>query len=312
MLLFPELHPEEMLAGYVGRMVRLNGISRRRLWLELHDQVGAADVPGHLRSWTHALALGLNRNPDDIAREHTPLPVMFGIREPGESLGHAHPARTGLLHVCEIATAARGPSYCAHCVNEDLEFWGTSYWRRHHQIRGVSWCTKHGTTLISTSTPDALDQFPEEWAENPHEPVAAGPDAESLRFADIIAGMLAFKCAVPEDHALARLSSRAERLDGPLPRKPTSLRAFEAAVGQRLRGSQLAFHFLLHERSGRNREAVIRSDWSWTQASPGLKYALALTALYEHADEALSEAIAHAPTPNRAFRSHRAPRRQTS
>lgn len=50
MLLFPELHPEEMLAGYVGRMVRLNGISRRRLWLELHDQVGVHDCPARTQS----------------------------------------------------------------------------------------------------------------------------------------------------------------------------------------------------------------------------------------------------------------------
>jgi hypothetical protein len=36
---------------------------------------------------------------------------------------------------------------CRACVAEDLDFHGVSYWRRTHQLVGVSWCLKHGTPL---------------------------------------------------------------------------------------------------------------------------------------------------------------------
>lgn len=37
--------------------------------------------------------------------------------------------------------------YCPVCVKEDKSRYGEAYWHRHHQIRGMSVCTKHGCVL---------------------------------------------------------------------------------------------------------------------------------------------------------------------
>ncbi len=37
--------------------------------------------------------------------------------------------------------------YCPVCVKEDRARYGETYWHRHHQIRGMSVCTKHGCML---------------------------------------------------------------------------------------------------------------------------------------------------------------------
>ena len=37
--------------------------------------------------------------------------------------------------------------YCPVCVKEDRARYGEAYWHRHHQIRGMSVCTKHGCML---------------------------------------------------------------------------------------------------------------------------------------------------------------------
>lgn len=48
----------------------------------------------------------------------------------------------------EIMKIARPHGFiCAHCIQEDLGFWGGSYWRRSHQLPGTYFCGKHGTAL---------------------------------------------------------------------------------------------------------------------------------------------------------------------
>lgn len=48
----------------------------------------------------------------------------------------------------EIMKIARPHGFaCAHCIQEDLGFWGGAYWRRSHQLPGTYFCGKHGTAL---------------------------------------------------------------------------------------------------------------------------------------------------------------------
>ena len=41
--------------------------------------------------------------------------------------------------------------YCPVCYQEDLETLGESYWRTHHQIIGVFYCSKHHVLLKESS-----------------------------------------------------------------------------------------------------------------------------------------------------------------
>ena len=53
-----------------------------------------------------------------------------------------------------------GAYFCGHCVAEDIEFHGMSYWRRSHQIPGVFWCTKHRTPLSHLESDSAFSRPP--------------------------------------------------------------------------------------------------------------------------------------------------------
>lgn len=80
---------------------------------------------------------------------------------------------------------------CECCLKEDLSFRGFSYWRRSHQLIGVTWCTKHERPLLQTSLSSAMACSPKRAASL----YSAGrlPAPKSVlqrRYADIALGML--------------------------------------------------------------------------------------------------------------------------
>lgn len=50
---------------------------------------------------------------------------------------------------------------CRHCVAHDLEVLGFSYWRRVHQLRGVTWCVDHRRALSEARGPNPLARSPQ-------------------------------------------------------------------------------------------------------------------------------------------------------
>jgi hypothetical protein len=49
---------------------------------------------------------------------------------------------------------------CRDCVAEDLSHHGVSYWRRSHQLPGVTWCTKHYRPLSELRCQNAFSKSP--------------------------------------------------------------------------------------------------------------------------------------------------------
>lgn len=56
-----------------------------------------------------------------------------------------------------IALCVKFRRYCWRCAAEDLKRWGSSYWRREHNLPGVVLCLMHGTVLRETTIPTASD-----------------------------------------------------------------------------------------------------------------------------------------------------------
>lgn len=55
--------------------------------------------------------------------------------------------------------------FCPSCVSEDVGFHGIAYWRRAHQLPGLSACTKHGTVLFEVAGHWLLHKSPGQCAE---------------------------------------------------------------------------------------------------------------------------------------------------
>jgi hypothetical protein len=62
-------------------------------------------------------------------------------------------------------TSPRPVAYlCRRCVEEDLGFWGVSYWRRIHQIPGAHACAKHSLELLLAVTDmKSFSRPPADW-----------------------------------------------------------------------------------------------------------------------------------------------------
>lgn len=292
MIHWPELLPEEMLAGYVGRVARMNGISQQRLWRHLHEHETLASKPGHLRTWVHALATAYPLDADALAGSHTLIPLLTVLRPTGSSMKMADPKCVAAIRQCETALPDRGPRLCPACVEEDLGFWGLSYWRRNHQVRGVDCCPKHGVPLHQVDNPDALAMFPEECRGNARQFAPAVAEPWRSRFTEMVTELMDLKSAIPSNQALYRLLRRCEQFQAR--HHPNCKRApLAQAVHRILHGSGLeqVFPTLLQSR----RELHLTSHGShtthWTRSGTGYAYALALTALYANPDDALRDAL---------------------
>lgn len=292
MIHWPELLPEEMLAGYVGRVARLNEISQQRLWRHLHEHESLTSKPGHLRTWVHALATAYPLDADTLASSHTLIPLLTVLRPQGSNMKMADPKYAAALHQCETALPDRGPRLCQACVEEDLGFWGFSYWRRNHQVCGIDCCPKHGVPLHQVDNPDALAMFPEECRGNARQLAPAVAEPWRSRLTEMVTELMDLKSAIPSNQALYRLLKRCEQFQAR--HHPNCKRApLAQAVHLILHGSGLeqVFPTLLQTR----RELHLSSHGShtthWTRSGTGYAYALTLTALYAAPDEALRDAL---------------------
>lgn len=193
----PGLLPEELLNGYRGRLRLPNG---------LRDGV-------HVNAWLNGLEFG---SPRQIARvkpfvalvakhnrsttyeivvRHTlwPFTAAVGrVSDPAavDDLAYERSARTAMMR-----TVRPHAWFCQACVEEDLDFWGLSYWRRSVQLPGAVWCDKHLSPLCFTSL-GAMDSGP------PHHFLDGAESADSSRveeaqsnpfvrsFVEICAGIL--------------------------------------------------------------------------------------------------------------------------
>jgi hypothetical protein len=292
MIHWPELLPEEMLAGYVGRVARMNGVNQQRLWRHLHEHETLVGKPGHLRTWVHALATAYPLDADGLAGNHTPIPLLMVLRPLGSSMRMSDPKSAGALHQCEAALHDRSPRLCQACVEEDLGFWGFSYWRRNHQVRGVDCCPKHGVPLHQVDNSEGLALFPEECRGNAIQLIPAVAEPWRSRFTEMVTALMDLKNAIPSNQALYRVLKRCELFQ---PRHhPNCKRApLAQAVHRILHGSGLeqVFPTLLQSR----RELHLASQGTeithWTRSGTGYAYALTLTALYASPDEALRDAL---------------------
>jgi len=58
------------------------------------------------------------------------------------------------INILSGLTPIRTSRYCPHCIKDDIDLFGTSYWHRIHHLHGVDHCIKHDVSLIYANPND--------------------------------------------------------------------------------------------------------------------------------------------------------------
>ncbi len=148
MLIRPTPFPDEQDQAYLGRVMRLNGVTKEKEIDSLMREW--AGVPGS--DWRDIprvvlLSKVAGMSVTEFVTHHTSLPLRRGITSYQPEVRHGCELNLRMLWSTAMRQAREGAYFCKHCVAEDLAFHGQSYWRRGHQIPGAFWCEEHSESL---------------------------------------------------------------------------------------------------------------------------------------------------------------------
>lgn len=136
--------PDEFMPGHMARFAYVNGFRSLSNFISgLASRSKAANNRGDtIEIYEHFCRL-LNMDQDEYLSRHTMMPIdRFAALEESMVSSYGKPKithqRTTLL---KISAAAY---FCVKCAEEDIKNHEFSYWRRIHQIHGVTWCITHG------------------------------------------------------------------------------------------------------------------------------------------------------------------------
>lgn len=293
-MILPNILPDEWARSFLGRICRLNGASSPdSLRAEFERSVSPALNHPKSCSWVELLAAATQMTPGAFFTQHTLLPFIRAVRPERECLPHGErrDKREAGAHAYSLGLTDANHFLCPACVAEDLAFWGTSYWRRSHQLRGTASCEKHGLGLRFVQNPS--------WSSLPHDEVAhsislpasviedAARNPVIARYAEICSGLAMRDCPVATQQMVETIRNQFECVNTssqtPWPR-------LSSLVVERIRGPwQMHFFGHLTGSDGvRNTESLERTQSCVRLAYATHFYALALAVLFDSADDALA------------------------
>lgn len=188
--------PDELIHGYRGRLMRCNGIQNdKQLDVLMREWSG---VPGSdYREVPSAVLFAkvAGTQVSEFVSRHSFVPLRRAITWFHPETKHGCESQLRLLWSGPMHLPRVGAYFCEHCVAEDLEFHGMSYWRRSHQIPGVFWCSKHKVPLRYVEKDSAFQRPPsafvdmatqvsQEWVEE----LIGNPFLQ--RYADVCSGVM--------------------------------------------------------------------------------------------------------------------------
>ncbi len=291
MIHVPEPLPDELAAGHLGRVYTINGISKKdRVSCTIHKLVGDE---GRAYSETLALLAGLPFS--QYLFHHTLLPFYRAIQ-----VGQA--MKWGMFNEKHIARASGhrtnpfGAIICPLCIDEDISFWGFSYWRRSHQLPGMCACQKHQTPLLRTALEAPIKLLPQDAlveAErlSPELYKSAIENPTIRRYSEICLEFLSRERSITTAQMVSCLQQRARQLQVRSRAGVIGLHLHDIAKRQ-ASGEWLTAHFPHIEKNGSS-SSLSRTYTSQKTAYATTYYALALALLYDSTDDAFSDLEAH-------------------
>ena len=294
-LVCPPPLPDELAAGYLGRVFRINGFdhSKRSLGAVL-EWAGIRDESRRVAPLVQALAKVAGMDLKPFVAQHTMLPLRRAIVSDrfGNDLYGANQGTK--LWALAMRPTRPGLYVCRRCVLEDIDFHGVSYWRREHQIPGMFFCGKHGEALQCVEAADATKSLPSDVMGEGVEPIPswlkeARSSAVVQRYLDLCSCMLQRADPLQEWHVSKAAGRRASQLNlhtgkGVVRRHLLSDLICEKVNRQWIEAVIPATAGFLPNQICPPLDGVVRGKAVGYSASA---YLLAFAALYEDSDEAL-------------------------
>jgi hypothetical protein len=158
--------PDELALGYLGRITFIKSLSPGacRAKSSYFYQIGTG-VKRSEKTPLAQLAMLSGLSETDYASRHSMLPILKVATRTGEDQPYGDPTRVEINRKFGMMLPKQGAYVCRHCVEEDMEDPGLSWFRRIHHLQGVDWCPKHRTGLLEVVSDNPWQAVPGLWIE---------------------------------------------------------------------------------------------------------------------------------------------------
>jgi len=212
--------PEELAIAHQGRMSYFFGVPNDHAlnrWLKkkMAETTGESRYMSRLTQLATVSGMGSS----EYARLHSLLGVLrFAAQtnylgDHGALEGEAFSKRMGMC------LQKKGAYLCPNCVNEDLEHWKFSWFRRTHHLLGVNWCPSHRTPLVKVKSKEPWSKLPQHWVEQGDIEIdrslvdALDPKSFESRFCEIACSLLSSRGPIDSARLRQVLVTRAQQMD---------------------------------------------------------------------------------------------------
>ena len=136
--------PDEPAAAHAGRLALFMGIGSQaefEQWLRsaAHSLPAATSQTSRLEQ----LAAAVGMDSLSYAQQHSMLGVLRVAAQSKKLAAHGAIAGSNFSRRLGMLTQKPQSHICPKCVEEDLEHWHFSWFRRSHQLQGVDACLLH-------------------------------------------------------------------------------------------------------------------------------------------------------------------------
>ena len=161
--------PDELDRSYLGRLLRTNGLRTEAEIICLLAQWASVAEPS-LQGICCIDLLGRAAHMElrQFVRSHSTLPLRRAITSYMPDLAHGNPESQSMLRLTGMRLARPAAYFCVDCVDSDQKIHGMSYWRRDHQLPGVTSCSEHRTALRYVDDTEAFLKPPSRFEDNSH------------------------------------------------------------------------------------------------------------------------------------------------
>lgn len=298
-LVRPSPMPDELDRGYLGRVMRINGLRSEKDAVEqMTAMFGLGNTSRRERSTIEPLSLMAGQTLEQFAQGHSTIPFRRAITSFLPELPHGSSTRRTILYNSGMVGARVGAYLCHKCVSADVEFHGISYWRREHQLPGQLWCSKHEAALNFLEDETAFLEPPSKClALSEVVPNALIDDAKKNRFVerclDIVSGLMVRPVPIDVKYVALALRRKASlkglQTHGGRVKQPLLSDLLKDSFPEQWLNT--VFSGLAGKSNGQILNQVDGVLFMRTSASSVIPYMLASAVLYESADEALNDLL---------------------
>jgi hypothetical protein len=156
---FPEIMPDELLYSTLARLGRHRATGASSRFMEelfgRSHAIASFDLPGGIGALVERLGSASGLDADAIIRRATlfPFHTAFVSAEVRDTTWRAMVESTVGVHLRLGLAASRIPvlhalRFCPACLDAMITEGGERYWRRAHQLPGITVCADHGVPLL--------------------------------------------------------------------------------------------------------------------------------------------------------------------